>query len=477
MTLAAAEDAPIKPAAAPLSRTVAAGKRLDALTGLRFFAAFFILFSHASEWVAPFRNSDAIAHYGGAPSIYGMPLFFVLSGFVIQYNYGSLFESMRFRWAAVEFIGARFARLYPLFICFFAVGLIVDFTITWLGHHPGWWIRMFLHYVTMTQSWFYMIIFEDRMIMNNAFGLAWSISTEFFFYICFLSLVFFTLRIKNWGSCLAIMIIFSATILYMLIKANAHLPIIENIGRDHIENFVTASEKWSDSFLRWLFYYSPYARVFEFILGCLTARLYFLLADTPVCAQEAFAGKVAQVVAFLWLLFFGFATTFNGPTSVIASYANFLALNFGCAVPIAVTIFCVSRYQNWLSTFLGSASLVALGEISYSIYVVHTWTLRIFIRDPVDFSKANALDAVIRIGLGIALTLILATATYRLIEMPGRRWLRSLSGRALIQVFGAREANVAGIDSRSAVLRAFAAVSGIVLLLAACVAYQLSYSK
>src|SRR6516162_9195298 len=31
---------------------------IPALTGLRFFAAFFILFSHAGDWLAHFQNAD-----------------------------------------------------------------------------------------------------------------------------------------------------------------------------------------------------------------------------------------------------------------------------------------------------------------------------------------------------------------------------------------------------------------------------------
>jgi peptidoglycan/LPS O-acetylase OafA/YrhL len=59
---------------------------IPALTGLRFFAAFFILFAHACDWCAQFQDSQ-IRTYFGLVSIYGMPLFFVLSGFVIHYNY------------------------------------------------------------------------------------------------------------------------------------------------------------------------------------------------------------------------------------------------------------------------------------------------------------------------------------------------------------------------------------------------------
>src|SRR4030095_3225296 len=45
---------------------------------------------------------------------------------------------------------------------------------------------------------------------------------------------------------------------------------------------------------QWLPYFSPYCRIFEFIAGMLTARLYLSLRDAPVGVQEA---KIAGLVA------------------------------------------------------------------------------------------------------------------------------------------------------------------------------------
>src|SRR5207249_9141221 len=59
--------------------------QIPALTGLRFFAAFFILFAHAVDWLAQFQNSNIRQNFSFV-AMYGMPLFFVLSGFVIHYN-------------------------------------------------------------------------------------------------------------------------------------------------------------------------------------------------------------------------------------------------------------------------------------------------------------------------------------------------------------------------------------------------------
>jgi peptidoglycan/LPS O-acetylase OafA/YrhL len=54
-----------------------------------------------------------------------MSLFFVLSGFVIQYNYGPRFTADGEAKASRSFLLARFARLYPLY--FFGLILSVSF--------------------------------------------------------------------------------------------------------------------------------------------------------------------------------------------------------------------------------------------------------------------------------------------------------------------------------------------------------------
>jgi len=90
-------------------------------------------------------------------------------------------------------------------------------------------------------------------------------------------------------------------------------------------------------------------------------------------------------------------------------------------------MFCVSRYNSLvLTAVLASPLLIYLGEISYSIYTVHTWTLRIFIRPEVGFTPLLGIEAALRIIAAIGVTLLLSSATYRLIEVPSRRAIRRI---------------------------------------------------
>src|SRR5579872_3889748 len=67
-------------------------REIPALTGIRFFAAAFILIAHAADWTLQFSDSNVKENLT-ILAMYGMPLFFVLSGFVIHYNYWRLFRA------------------------------------------------------------------------------------------------------------------------------------------------------------------------------------------------------------------------------------------------------------------------------------------------------------------------------------------------------------------------------------------------
>src|SRR5947207_2900022 len=88
---------------------------IPSLTGLRFLAALSVAISHATTLIMPMKG-PAGAWYIILESLagIGMPLFFVLSGFVIHYNYSETIKHERLRGIA-NFFSARFARIYPLF--------------------------------------------------------------------------------------------------------------------------------------------------------------------------------------------------------------------------------------------------------------------------------------------------------------------------------------------------------------------------
>src|SRR6516165_2526238 len=89
-----------------------AENRLEALTGLRFLAAAHVLFFHAG--LAGLPGVPVWIKNVAAHADLSVSLFFVLSGFILTYNY---FDPVRgCRTSDREFWAARFARVYPVYL-------------------------------------------------------------------------------------------------------------------------------------------------------------------------------------------------------------------------------------------------------------------------------------------------------------------------------------------------------------------------
>jgi peptidoglycan/LPS O-acetylase OafA/YrhL len=476
---AAAADSP--PAAGPaaaaelakrtgISQVGESSHELRALHGLRFLAAFCILFSHACSWLANFKDTHTVFDYGEFFTVYGMPLFFVLSGFVIHYNYSRLFSTMRPRWAIFEFLGARIARIYPLFVCFFLVGLAVDGVLQWFDHHKLNLLLVMGHFLTLTQSWVYIVLYGDRLVLDGTFGLSWSLSTEFFFYLTYVVLVLHVARMRGIAGLVVTAGAMSVLVLATYAYAAGHRDAINAFGARYMNGNVSGTDH---TVFWWLFYYSPYGRVFEFILGCLTAQIYAIFSQHPVSAREERWGRIVVNAALVFLVAFALVYLFRPFGGEVAKYTELLKLNFGCAVAIAALIFCVSRYRSsTVALMLSTPLMVLLGDWSFSIYAVHTWTLRIFERPSMDFGYGVELEAAFRVVMAVALTLILSSATYRLIEVPARARLRKVVARRLLRSFGPRDANMLAAGQTYSARREFAVTMLFVAMIGALLAYQ-----
>ena len=402
---------------------------IASLTGLRFMAALSILLLHATSWCTPFNDSQSFTKVGSFVGVYGMPLFFVLSGFVIHYNYGALFRTEGYPSSLRTFFVARFARVYPLYIFLFACGALIDFTVNWIAGSRRAFLSYIFHGVTLTQSWVYKLVVNGHLLLDTGSGLSWSISSELFFYFAYVVFVFAVLMLRRPLAAIAATVALSIVVLGALVICFFNADALMAFAQLHVRTYLSVEQNWPSSFYRWFFYFSPYVRIWEFALGCLTAQIYITVQDRMVSSAEYAAGIVLVGTALLAIVAFQTMYAFDLGGSLARGLIHFFALNFGLAAPIAVIIFCAARYQTAISKFLSLPWIVYLGDISYSIYAVHTWTLRPFIRPSVSLNLVYGIDAILRLTFGIAFTLIVATATYAIIEVPCRRYLRAKLGR------------------------------------------------
>ena len=121
-------------------------------------------------------------------------------------------------------------------------------------------------------------------------------------------------------------------------------------------------------------------------------------------------------------------------------------MNFGLAPGIAVLIFCCARYQNAIVKALSRPMLVLCGEASYSLYLLHVYVI-----ENLSYGAPNAtefriaLGSAARFGIGLLACVGLSLVSWRIFEVPARRWLRNTLSiqerRSATVISGARSIN------------------------------------
>lgn len=369
------------------------GPRSDipSLTGLRGVAACSVLFAHATD--TAFSYEPTLFPFAARFAYLGMSLFFVLSGFVIHYNYAGLFQAEPLKIAVRQFFVARFARLYPLYAVaiFCALPMIpVPFS--------KWVV---LAYLTMTQSWF--------NVEYAVFAPTWSISTEWFFYLAFIPLTMLVVRLRRTGS---IFVVLSVAVIGAISLVNA-------FWRDQAIAFSTiwfwhGNELSGGPVWAWLTYFSPYLRVTDFFAGMLMAQAY-RMRDTDWMPPWLLP------CGLLWIVIVGMTSWLPQWEPLETLVPNFLYV-----LAIAPIMLHVSARKSWLSRALSSAPMIFLGEISYSIYIWSFFVMTMlggsFNGHPMTIQYINSGVKVLVIG---GMTIVMAYGSYNLIERPARRFIRA----------------------------------------------------
>ena len=340
---------------------------LRALTALRFLAAM---------WVALYAfwpNLDI----GFMPNFLakgylGVELFFVLSGFILCHVYLAAAGEKRFSYR--EFLWARIARVYPLHIAtmlgVIALGLVAVAAGMGVDSNVLSW-RSLPANIGMVHAW--------GLSPDAAFNhRSWSISAEWFAYLCFPAFAFVAWRMRNRPIiAIAASVVFLGG-LYTVFQRLAGFPLTE------------ATIRWGALRIVPCFAY-----------GC---ALYLAFRRAPVKA----AGLVAAAFAILMIVAVSFAL-WDAITVVLAG-----GLILGLA-----------SLSNERAGWMASKPAVYLGEISYSVYmVVVPWQLlSVNLASRLTGAADNRLQLFVWLAIVAALPVI-AAISYHLVEFPARRALR-----------------------------------------------------
>ncbi|MBN1828984.1 MAG: acyltransferase [Deltaproteobacteria bacterium] len=324
-------------------------RKLNALTSLRFFAASVIVLHHST---GSFGLDPAWNRF--IPTGHAVSFFFVLSGFILTYVYRSL-DNPR---DIMNFYRARIGRVWPLHLCtlFLSILLLWDYLVEPLG---GRVLSLFLSApfaanVFMVHSWI-----PDRAYFWSFNSVSWSISTEFGFYLFFPFLLWRWSESWRWKLACALAISLTAVALCNYVGFPA--------GWEGGVGFVGVVA------------ISPATRLFEFALG-MAAALLFLQTDN-VPGSKGHRATVAEA----WLALLVLAVMIGGQTLTerlepLIGPAGRLWLDGGglFAIVFAVFIFVMAREQGALSRALTSKGFVLLGEISFSMYLLHQILIRYY---------------------------------------------------------------------------------------------------
>jgi peptidoglycan/LPS O-acetylase OafA/YrhL len=391
-----------------------------ALDGLRFIAALCVLIAHGYEYVIVQGSTDTpglLARVIESLAVPGMTLFFVLSGFVIHLNYSR--TAARGWTGTFDFFIARFSRLYPLFLLVFAfdfwrllsaegflsgkpkldfdlfgpLPFYLSFTQTWLPiPHDGHLV--FVHYGSLTGA-------------AQATGAMWSLSLEFLFYATYPWIANLISRLR--GATLAICaILISLIAITYYAWCSSHMSIILDLGRRLFGSPSVASE-----FGAWVTFYSPFGRMTEFLLGAFAAQQYLSGSkESGIFARWPTVSTAAAATTFVGIFV---VTVLSG--SPIGTFIGLCT-----ASVVALLMLLAVQYTTSVSRSLSGALVVSLGEASYSLYLLHWYTMTQWAAPyayPLSFSGRIAVYLA-----GMTITIAISRFVFVFFERPSMKWLR-----------------------------------------------------
>ncbi|RKE36627.1 peptidoglycan/LPS O-acetylase OafA/YrhL [Paraburkholderia sp. BL23I1N1] len=389
---------------------------IPALTGLRFVAAAAIVLDHL--WPVIFKLNPGVpfADPFHQLSFLGMSLFFVLSGFIIHYNYSDTVGSTR---GLYDFAVARFSRLYPLFFALAAFDVICG---NFFLYAPDAYrlqdLEALSYLLAGVQSWVYGFIGDSPIAFAFHYTfVAWSISTEFFLYLTYPIICLLMLRAGTPRRAVVGALAIGAMAAVALSLLKQHTAFIDHVGAliGIVEN---PKANPGTLFSDWFNYIAPYSRVLEFLTGCAIAQAHMVLARRSVGIRELRFARLAIAIAVVNIALFVLRNELGSPR--LAAVVGIV----GLLPAIATVIFCCARYSV---KPLSYAPLVALGEASYSMYLLHMIVIEKSAPGvSVDATPENIAIFIGRTVIILAAIAVISLGTHRYFEQPARRFLRRL---------------------------------------------------
>jgi len=369
------------------------GGEIKALTGLRIFAALWVVLFHfralldeaapeVSEALAPLLDCGA----------QGVDLFFILSGFVLTWTYLDRLGPAWSTRATVHFLWLRLARVWPIYLVTMHLAAAwIIFTLH-VGHIPSEEASSLTAISYLRQFFLVQLWFQPYFDGSSWDGPAWSISAEWLAYLLFGALVLVIFRVAA---------VTRARSLVLLAVAASAPPVLLLLGSGE---FYTP---WS-----WL----PRI-IMQFLAGALACAAVRRLRLSHRHRQVAGALSLLLVGVIVALLYWLDAHPIPG----VIDSGGVVDLLF---VPLVVTL---AIGVGALPSLLATRVLVYGGQISFAFYMVHElvhtawkWAAQQF-----ELTLQGAGGPWLLLGI-VAVAVAGAVALYHGVEEPARKWMRSM---------------------------------------------------
>lgn len=351
-------------------------RSLKSLTGIRFFAAVYVVIFHTRVG----QNLHDHGHYAAGnffkSGFLAVPLFFILSGFILAYTYEGQIET---RADHFRFWEARIARIWPAYFISLLASSIPSFAFP-----PP---LVALATLLMVQAWN-----PFNQGMSGAWNLVcWTLSVEAFFY-----LVFPWAQVWLERHSARAQLIWTAVMIAVCVATNSSF---RSLGYPAHGLFV------------WIPF--PILHLAEFFTGVGLGNFFLkrlaLLTMRPDTRPLLPGGGLLTYLAA--------AATIALLCRPIGSSTSL------CVAGFAALVFCLAAERTLLSRFLSTRAAVLGGGISYSMYLlqmpVKAWVNAVANH----FGKGSI---TLRMGASSVLLIIVSLILFLAVENPARRLLRRI---------------------------------------------------
>lgn len=340
--------------------------RLNSLDYLRGTSALLIVLYHFNSWTFNVHNSEGFLTRFG---LYGVSLFYMLSGMTLFMIYE---KKLFIKESLKDFFLKRAFRILPL------LWLVTFITIIFAKANFSFY-QIFLNFTGL-----FSLLDHDGYIAGGA----WSIGNEICFYLLFPLIIYIFRRNKFWY--------------FILLVLTIHVY----FGFFLLDKSIPLSQQWE-------VYINPLNHLFFFVSGILVFNLNRYIRLN---------GNLAIFLSVIFILLFVFYPVEGDSINLVYGYNKIIFTFFSIGITWSVLAWPELKIE-----FI-AASLKWLGDISYSVYLLHPimWKLVsiLFVKINVDS------NFYLKIIVALCCTLVFSSLIYKYYEVRmskfGRKFIRNV---------------------------------------------------